>query len=203
MGCWDITTWSTAKDRSSEKDRIRVIWNHTKRRWIDYFQQRTHCDVLMRRDRALHSLRWSVILVLLIWGLVADFWFQGLLIDSGSRQLVAVFTRWEKETSSSVDAGALVEAGSSIAQDFLLSLIATTTEQESPSRRSPASSSTLRFLSSCISARCPISVRKSSRISNRDTQMSELCTWRRVCDSVRRISWSMRCLSRSLVNGED
>lgn len=36
---------------------------------------------------------------------------MGLLIDSGSRQLVAVFTRWTKETSSSVDAGALVAAG--------------------------------------------------------------------------------------------
>lgn len=50
---------------------------------------------------------------------VADSVLQGVLIDSGSRQLVAVFTRWTKETSTSVDAGALVAAGSSCLSDFI------------------------------------------------------------------------------------
>ena len=66
MGCWDITTWSTAKVRSSEKDRIRAIWNRTKQRWTDYFRRLTHYDVLMRKGRVLRLLRWSVHLMLSI-----------------------------------------------------------------------------------------------------------------------------------------
>lgn len=36
---------------------------------------------------------------------------QSALIDSGAKQLVAVFTRWVKETSPSMDAGKLFDQG--------------------------------------------------------------------------------------------